>query len=191
MLVWIIPARSILNHILISLVSYSVIYNSPYFFFSVFLIRYTSFPVLLPRSLGFKSGGGNRTLLRVLDLGTRAFLDAKKPTVKGVSFLRFLTFNLPQFLAELALPLPAVPHDWETGTVGTEFHVHWSKEKLVVFVSCGSGPTLRSLSTKASVKLTLLSPSGPGWVGCPGGPGSPGWPGIPGSPSIPWGPRGP
>lgn len=123
-LVWTIPARSILNHILISLISYSVIYNSPYFFFSVFLIWYTSFPVLLPRSLGFKSGGGNRTLLRVLDLGTMAFLDAKKPIVKGVSFLRFLTFNLPQFLAELALPLPAVPHDWKTGTVGTEFHVH-------------------------------------------------------------------
>lgn len=104
-----------------------------------------------------------------------------KPIAKGVSFL---TFNLPQFLAELALPPAAVPHDWETRTVGTAFHVHRSKQKLL-FVSCGSGPALTSLSTNASVKRTLLSPSGPGWVGCPGGPGSPGWPGIPGSPSIP------
>lgn len=77
MLVWTIPGRSILNHILISLISYSVIYDSSYFFFSVFLIWYTSFPVLLPRPLGFKSGGSNRTLLRVLDLGTLVFLDGK------------------------------------------------------------------------------------------------------------------
>lgn len=105
-----------------------------------------------------------------------------KPIVKGVSFPRFLTLNLPQFLAELALPLAAVHHNWET-----ELWAQYSTftEAKLLFISCGSGPTLSSLSTKASVKPTLLSPSGPGWVGCPGGPGSPGWPGIPGSPSIP------
>lgn len=113
-----------------------------------------------------------------------------KAAVKGASFSRFLTFNLSQFLAEFAVPPAAAPRDWESGSVGTAFHSHGTKGKFP-FISCGSGPILTSLSATANVKLTLLIPSGPGWVGCPGGPGSPGWPGIPGSPSIPWGPRGP
>lgn len=107
-----------------------------------------------------------------------------KSAVKGASFPRFLTFNLSQFLAEFAVPLPAAPHDWETGIVGTAFHV--TEPKASQWICFNTPP-----SARANVKLTLLIPSGPGWVGCPGGPGSPGWPGIPGSPSIPWGPRGP
>lgn len=159
-----------------------IFYDSSYFFLPVFLIWYTVSLYCCPDPLGL-----HQVEEMEPDLGTLAFL---KPMVKVTFFLMFLMLNLSQFLAELALPLAAVPHGWRRRTMGTVFHVPQSKEKINV-ASWRSSLTLTSLSAKASVKLTLLSPSGPVWVGCPGGPGSPGWPGIPGSPSIPWGPRGP